>query len=157
MNLYRTIRPLIFRLDAERAHGLTIAALKLVPKRIDSLTRMQWEGLKQGLALNREDRTPSVGAFLKTFAPQSRLKKYAVPGAIAGLLVTVGAVAVGARYYRVAVEDSIQGVDSAKDAGMKVLAVTNSFTAEELHRADRIVSSLEGVTLESVAELLGNG
>jgi beta-phosphoglucomutase-like phosphatase (HAD superfamily) len=57
----------------------------------------------------------------------------------------------------VAVEDSIQGVDSARDAGMKVLAVTNSFTAEELHKADRIVSSLEGVTLESVAELLGNG
>ena len=33
MNLYRTIRPLIFRLDAERAHRATIAALKLLPKR----------------------------------------------------------------------------------------------------------------------------
>jgi dihydroorotate dehydrogenase len=33
MNLYRTIRPLIFRLDAERAHRATIAALKLMPKR----------------------------------------------------------------------------------------------------------------------------
>ncbi len=57
----------------------------------------------------------------------------------------------------VAVEDSIQGVDSARGAGMKVLAVTNSFTAEELHLADRIVPTLEGVTLESIAELLGNG
>jgi dihydroorotate dehydrogenase len=33
MNLYRTIRPLIFRLDAERAHRGTIAALKFLPVR----------------------------------------------------------------------------------------------------------------------------
>lgn len=79
---------------------------KLSPKRIDSLTRMQWEGLKQGLALSREDRTPTVADFLKAFVPQSRLKKYALPATIAGLLVTVGAVTVSARYYRVAVEDS---------------------------------------------------
>ncbi len=56
----------------------------------------------------------------------------------------------------VAVEDSIQGVDSARAAGMKVLAVTNSFTAEELHLADRIVPTLEGVTLKSLIELFGN-
>jgi hypothetical protein len=39
---------------------------------------------------------------------------------------------------------------------MKVLGVTNSFTAEELHLADRIVPTLEGVTLESLHELFGN-
>ena len=33
MNLYRTIRPLIFRLDAERAHRASITALKWSPKR----------------------------------------------------------------------------------------------------------------------------
>ena len=31
--MYRLLRPLIFRLDAERAHRATIAALKLLPKR----------------------------------------------------------------------------------------------------------------------------
>ncbi|HEV2043476.1 MAG TPA: quinone-dependent dihydroorotate dehydrogenase [Sphingomicrobium sp.] len=31
--MYRLLRPLIFRLDAERAHRATIAALKLMPKR----------------------------------------------------------------------------------------------------------------------------
>ena len=31
--MYRLLRPLIFRLDAERAHRVTIAALKLMPKR----------------------------------------------------------------------------------------------------------------------------
>jgi dihydroorotate dehydrogenase len=33
MNLYRTIRPLIFRVDAERAHRAAIAALKWSPRR----------------------------------------------------------------------------------------------------------------------------
>ena len=33
MRLYPLLRPLIFRLDAERAHRATIAALKLLPKR----------------------------------------------------------------------------------------------------------------------------
>ena len=31
--MYRLLRPLVFRLDAERAHRATIAALKLMPKR----------------------------------------------------------------------------------------------------------------------------
>lgn len=31
--MYRLLRPLVFSLDAERAHGATIAALKLMPKR----------------------------------------------------------------------------------------------------------------------------
>ena len=31
--MYRLLRPLVFRLDAERAHRATIAALKLLPKR----------------------------------------------------------------------------------------------------------------------------
>src|SRR5690606_10122708 len=33
MRLYPLLRPLIFRLDAERAHRATIAALKLLPQR----------------------------------------------------------------------------------------------------------------------------
>ena len=33
MNLYPLIRPLVFRLDAERAHRAAIAALKLLPRR----------------------------------------------------------------------------------------------------------------------------
>ena len=83
---------------------------KLAPKRIESLPRAQWEGLKKGLALTREERTPTVSEFLKTFTPESRLKKYAIPGAAAAILVTVAAVAVSARYYRVAVEDSTMQV-----------------------------------------------
>lgn len=54
----------------------------------------------------------------------------------------------------VAVEDAILGVQSAKRAGMKVLAVTNSFPAADLAEADQIVDSLETVTLDSVRALL---
>ncbi len=44
------------------------------------------------------------------------------------------------------IEDSIAGVGSGRDAGMRVLAVTNSFPRERLSGADRIVDSLEEVT-----------
>lgn len=54
----------------------------------------------------------------------------------------------------VAVEDAILGVQSARSAGMKVIAVTNSFPAEALQEADIIVSSLEEVTLDTALHLL---
>jgi len=45
----------------------------------------------------------------------------------------------------VAVEDTPAGIRSAKDAGLKVLAVTNSYGPGELAEADWIVDSLENV------------
>jgi HAD superfamily hydrolase (TIGR01509 family) len=45
----------------------------------------------------------------------------------------------------VAVEDTPAGIRSAKGAGLRVLAVTNSYGAEELVVADWVVGSLEGV------------
>ena len=43
------------------------------------------------------------------------------------------------------IEDSIAGVGSGSAAGMRVLAVTNSFSRERLAGADRVVDSLEEV------------
>lgn len=40
------------------------------------------------------------------------------------------------------IEDSIAGVEAAKRAGMRCLAVTNSYKSEELKRADWIATSL---------------
>jgi HAD superfamily hydrolase (TIGR01509 family) len=56
----------------------------------------------------------------------------------------------------VAVEDAVTGTASAKAAGMACVAVTNSFTAEELAEADLIVASLEELTLEKLAHLIGH-
>jgi beta-phosphoglucomutase family hydrolase len=55
---------------------------------------------------------------------------------------------VGARPDRCVVfEDSPQGVESAKRAGMKCVAITNSHPAEALKAADRVVESLEQMDL----------
>ncbi len=42
------------------------------------------------------------------------------------------------------IEDSIAGIEAAKAAGMRCIAVTNSYSANELTAADEIVTSLVG-------------
>jgi beta-phosphoglucomutase-like phosphatase (HAD superfamily) len=42
-------------------------------------------------------------------------------------------------------EDSMPGVASARAAGMKVVAVTNTFSREKLSAAHRVVDSLAGL------------
>ena len=54
----------------------------------------------------------------------------------------------GAKPYRCVVfEDSPHGVEAAKRAGMKCVAVTNSHPAEALQAADRVVESMEQLDL----------
>lgn len=53
-----------------------------------------------------------------------------------------------------AIEDTPAGIASAKGAGLKVLAVTNSYPAEALTQADAVVASLEGLTFEKLNELV---
>jgi beta-phosphoglucomutase len=48
----------------------------------------------------------------------------------------------------IAVEDTPAGIRSAKGAGLRVLAVTNSYGAGELAEADWIADSLESVRIE---------
>lgn len=54
-----------------------------------------------------------------------------------------------------AIEDTPAGITSAKGAGLRVLAVTNSYQPALLTAADAIVDSLEGLTLEKLNSLLG--
>ena len=51
-------------------------------------------------------------------------------------------------------EDAPSGVQAAKTAGAKCIAVTNSTTAENLSAADLICDSLEQIDLESIRKLL---
>ncbi|MBI9019964.1 MAG: HAD family phosphatase [Verrucomicrobia bacterium] len=53
-----------------------------------------------------------------------------------------------------AIEDTPAGIASAKGAGLKVLAVTNSYDAEFLTQADAVVDTLEGLTLDKLTRLL---
>ncbi len=51
------------------------------------------------------------------------------------------------------IEDSLHGVEGAKAAGMKCLAVTNSYPKEKLTHADLIVESLDQVRPEYLENL----
>jgi beta-phosphoglucomutase len=53
----------------------------------------------------------------------------------------------------VVIEDSVAGVEGAKRAGMRCAAVTNSFAADDLGRADLVVSSLEGLEVSTLEAL----
>lgn len=52
------------------------------------------------------------------------------------------------------VEDSPAGIDAAKSAGMKVLAVATSYTTDHLIKADRIAASLADVNFAELQELI---
>lgn len=54
----------------------------------------------------------------------------------------------------IAIEDTPAGITSAKRAGLKVLAVTNSYPAAELQAADRIVASLADIALKDLCLLV---
>lgn len=49
------------------------------------------------------------------------------------------------------IEDSIAGIEAAKLAGMRCLAVTNSYKADELTNADWIVTTLANCDVEALA------
>jgi HAD superfamily hydrolase (TIGR01509 family) len=51
------------------------------------------------------------------------------------------------------IEDSLHGVEAARLAGMPVLAVTNSYQKDQLSKADMVVESLDGLSLDSLQAL----
>lgn len=52
------------------------------------------------------------------------------------------------------IEDSLPGIRGAKAAGMKVLAVTNTHTVQDLHEADAITHSLRETSLTEIQDRL---
>jgi HAD superfamily hydrolase (TIGR01509 family) len=52
------------------------------------------------------------------------------------------------------IEDSIPGIRAARAAGMKVLAVANTHTVQDLREADAVTHSLEQVSLAELSERL---
>ena len=54
----------------------------------------------------------------------------------------------------IAIEDTPAGLASASGAGLKVIAVTNSYPAERLGNAFKVVSSLSGIDLDGLKLLV---
>jgi beta-phosphoglucomutase len=50
-------------------------------------------------------------------------------------------------------EDSTSGIKAAHSAGMKCLAITNSYSAEKLSEAESIKESLKGISLKELEDL----
>jgi phosphoglycolate phosphatase len=55
-----------------------------------------------------------------------------------------------------AVEDSMPGIASALAAGLKVVGVANSYPADKLRAAHRVVDSLLDLTVDDLRGLLGD-
>jgi beta-phosphoglucomutase-like phosphatase (HAD superfamily) len=55
-----------------------------------------------------------------------------------------------------ALEDSVPGIASARAAGMKVVGVANSYPAEKLEAAHRVVDSLVGLRVDDLRGLFGS-
>jgi beta-phosphoglucomutase-like phosphatase (HAD superfamily) len=53
----------------------------------------------------------------------------------------------------VVIEDSHWGIISAKKAGMHVIAVTNSYTADELKDAEMIINSVRQLKISDMQKL----
>ncbi|MCX7987332.1 MAG: HAD family phosphatase [Bacteroidales bacterium] len=56
-------------------------------------------------------------------------------------------------YECVAIEDSIFGLQSAKKAGMKAVAITTSFTADKLTLADKIINNFSELDVDELLNL----
>ena len=54
----------------------------------------------------------------------------------------------------IAIEDTPAGIISAKGAGLKVLAVTNSYDREFLMEADAVTNSLENVSRPTLEDMV---
>jgi serine/threonine protein kinase len=83
---------------------------KLTPKRIDSLTRAQWDALRKGLALHRDARIPTVGELIAPFAPSSFVRRHLLSMTAAAAAVVLGALTIGAHLYRGYIEEETIGV-----------------------------------------------
>jgi len=53
----------------------------------------------------------------------------------------------------IVIEDSYWGLQAAKDAGMHTIAITNSYDAEQLKLAEKIVSHLNELTIDDLRQL----
>lgn len=53
----------------------------------------------------------------------------------------------------VVIEDSHWGLEAARAAGMRTVAVTNTYDAEQLQQADRIVERLDHLAIQDLADL----
>jgi HAD superfamily hydrolase (TIGR01509 family) len=78
-------------------------------------------------------------------APDPYLRALALLAPVLGAKVTAAEC--------VAIEDSVWGLESARSAGLRTVAVTNTYEASALATADIVIESLEALDLEQLVRL----
>jgi len=53
----------------------------------------------------------------------------------------------------IVIEDSHWGLEAAKSAGMHTVAITNSYDAEELSTAEKVITQLSDLSISELQEL----
>jgi serine/threonine protein kinase len=102
---YATINPVTGEVQPCSAPDALAAGLS--PKRIDSLSRPQWDALRKTLAFRRTDRTSTVSEFVRCFEPQSFVRRNAAWIKATLALTAAGVLTTGAYFYRSYIEDDL--------------------------------------------------
>lgn len=89
-----------------RASAQDVLLRNLTPARIAGLNRSQWESLRNGLAIKREERTASVSEFIEPFRPKTLLQRHGVLAAVSIGAAMIVALAFGASHFRDVVRGS---------------------------------------------------
>jgi hypothetical protein len=121
-----------------------------VPRRIDGLSRRQWEAVRRALAFRCANRTKSIKEFLRNFEPPSILKKYRLligAAAAAALLLSVSG---GGLYFYNYLLDSFLHPSSRRSATHRKLTPAqrqevedSMFLANESMRDARAATSAD--------------
>ena len=56
----------------------------------------------------------------------------------------------------VVIEDSLNGIESAKRAGMKVVALTTSHNRDELPGVDKVIDDFKGITIKDLRLMIND-
>ena len=78
--------------------------------------------------------------------PESFKKAHAALSALSGDSISA--------HECLVIEDSLHGIEAGKQAGMPVLAVTNSYPRERLQGADAVIESFTGLTPADIERLI---
>lgn len=93
-----------------RASAREVRDKSLVAPRIESLKRGQWDSIRKGLALHREQRTATVREFLAGLESRSVWQRHGRALGIAAAVLALSAVIVGSQFFRAAVESDTMEV-----------------------------------------------
>lgn len=113
-----------------RASAREVRDNGLAPERIDSIKRGQWESIRKGLALHREQRTATVRELLSELESRSLWQRHAFALTVGAIVAAISAVIVGSQFFRAAVESDTMEVLQCAQAIKPVAPASSGFVVE---------------------------